>query len=100
MIGLLKKWFGRRSAPRSLQSATKAWEQDYQAWLDSLQRVFSEFPDHERFSNVTVDEKTAALLDEIVKLYTEDARKVVEVFVLRGESLRRHLERSQREQHD
>ena len=96
----LRAWwvrhFGRKTAalPPALPPLER-WHADYTAWLGELQRVFAAFPDHEVLEGVPVSEAEGLLLDEISDLYADDACRVVEGLVLKGESLRRRLSQGQ-----
>jgi len=77
----------------------EAWNDDLHEWLRVLQAVFNDFPDHSRFEDVQVDEKTAKILHEITTLYLEDACNAVSSFAVKAERLQRHLNAQKAEKH-
>jgi hypothetical protein len=77
----------------------EAWNDDLHEWLRVLQAVFNDFPDHSRFENVQLDEKTAKILHEISTLYLEDACNAVSGFAVKAERLQRHLNSMKSERH-
>jgi hypothetical protein len=94
---LWTRWFGKPKAelpaPTAPKTPLEKWHRDYDGWLNDLQEVFGKFPDHSVLEGQTFGEAEGRILDEISDLYAEEACRVVEMMVLKGESLRRRLEK-------
>lgn len=86
-------WFFVRGKPKraTARDALETWNDDFHKWLDILQAVFNDFPDHSQFGDVQLDEKTRKILHEITTLYLEDACNAVSGFALKAERLQRHM---------
>lgn len=91
-------WKFLRPVPKA-RTPLESWNDDLHEWLRVLQAVFNDFPDHSRFRDVQLDEKTSKLLHEITTLYLEDACNAVSGFAVKAERLQRHLNAMKAEKH-
>jgi len=83
----MRWWPFKRAEPKT--DPVGAWHARYDEWLDKLQVVVAEFPDHSELEGVSLNERVAALLDGISDAYGEELRGALEHLVLRGEALRK-----------
>ncbi len=97
MFKFWKRWFAQAEVanidlpalPSPPKDALERWQSDYDAWLIRMEEVFEQFPDHAALDGFALTQSEMDCLHSITTAYLQDGREMLEILVLRNESLRR-----------
>ena len=108
MTRWIKRWFGTAdksdrantdipALPPKHGDALDAWHAQYDEWVHRMEDVFEAFPDHSALDGYQLKPQEMNCLHEITNAYLNEGREMLEILVLRNESLRRHIARRRTE---